>query len=775
MGRYTTRDKEFWAEGSGLMPIRLAPAEGKPRYILLDGGVYDFCLDLAGEEMSASEYFSAAWSSDVKNYIAVKGDDAIIHNWSRYTSEKVKLSVLQDKMTSFLRILNSTSYRTSDDVTPFILGLFSQLRNLTLERREPVEALNLLFKLLISIREKDLSQETCDRWKILNVQEPHGFDALLESIRRGVRNITPNLDYILRHGSGPLFETAHREALYFDPQFNLFGEISSKLGYANQPKYSGVHYTPRYLVRSIVENALNSIKLEERPSLTILDPACGSGAFLQEVLKQLREKEYTGRITLKGFDISQMAKQTAYFLLSYESCSQWRGQIDIDIRQQNSLIADWGLNDIILMNPPFLSSELIKDSDTKEQVNNILADLQMKKRPNMAAAFLYKAVQSLNNDGVLGAVLPTSLLLQEQYDPLRESIRAQITLESVAQLGNFVFSEALTDTGFVIGKKSLTEGYTPLNIWCSNREQSAFEAMKGWRKMKYDNTAQRIGDHYNIYTPSHFPLVKSSWKVVPMEDDLLLRKITGKLLNGDLKELSRIFDVRQGVIKGNRELFEIDVEAYSQLPKIEKTLFRPIASSQTISSGHVRLSSYLWFPYHKMGLAIKSEKDFSERYPISFEWLFPHKTALLTRSGVNNWWELTRPRIEVFSSKETLLCSKRSGASHSFAIAPAGYVVEEGNVYLFKNSRYTEEDKYFYLAYFSSSVFQRMLSIYARPLKAGYDLGKVQIKDIPILDVSTENIRMSNAYRELVILGREYAEGYTARRDQFDKYVLSFY
>lgn len=775
MTRYSATNKEFWAAGSGQMPIRLAPVEDKPRYILLDGGVYDFCLDLAGEEMSASDYYSAAWSSDVKNYIAVKNEDAIIYNWSRSTSEKVKLSVLQDKMTSFLRILNSTSYRTSDDVTPFILGLFSQLRNLTLERREPIEALNLLFKLLISLCEEDLSQATCNRWGILNIHEPQGFDALLESIRRGVRNITPNLDFILRHGSGPLFETAHREALYFDPQFNLFGEISSKLGYAIQPKYSGVHYTPRYLVRSIVENALNNIRLGEKPSLTILDPACGSGAFLQEVLKQLREQDYPGKITLKGFDVSQMAEQTAHFLLSYENRSQWASQIEIDIHQQDSLTADWGKNDIILMNPPFLSSELIKDTDTKEHVNNILADLQMKKRPNLAAAFLYKAVQSLNKEGVLGAVLPTSILFQEQYDHLREAIWEQMTMQTVAQLGNFVFSEALADTGFIIGKKNRTEGYTPLNIWCSNRDQSAFEAMKGWRKMQYDNTTQRISEHYNIYTPSHFPMVKSSWKVLPKEDDLFLQKITAKLANGDLKELSRIFDVRQGVIKGNRELFEIDVDAYNQLPKSEKSLYRPIASSQTISSGHVRLFSYLWYPYHKMGLSIQSEEKFGDCYPQSFAWLSNHKTTLLTRTGVNNWWELTRPRTEVFNRKETLLCSKRSGASHSFAIAPAGYVVEEGNVYLFKNSYYTEEDKYFYLAYFSSSVFQRMLSIYARPLKAGYDLGKVQIKDIPILDVSAENIRMSNAYQELVILGREYAEGYTARRDQFDKYVLSFY
>ena len=197
---HRVNETQFWAEGSGLLPIRLSPVNDKAQYILLDGGLYDFCLDLTGEDSNTANYYSAAWSSDVKNYISVHADKATVYNWSRQRPESVPLAVLQDKFQAFLKILNSTSYRTSDDVTPFILGLFAQLRNLTLERREPVDALNLLFKLLISLEEDDLSQATCDRWEINNVVEPNGFDALRESIRMGVRQIKPELDYILRHG-----------------------------------------------------------------------------------------------------------------------------------------------------------------------------------------------------------------------------------------------------------------------------------------------------------------------------------------------------------------------------------------------------------------------------------------------------------------------------------------------------------------------------------------------------------------------------------------------
>ena len=767
------KNKEFWAEGTGLLPIHLMPNDQKQRYILLDGGRYDFCLDLTGEESDVSRYYSDAWSSDVKNYIVIKDENAIVYNWSRQKAESVKLRNIKDKFKSFLNILNSTNYYTSEDITPFILGLFAQLRNLTRERQEPLEALNLLFKLLVSLEEDNLSQLVCEKWGIANVNEPIGFEALHESIRQGVRGISPNLDFILRHGSGPLFETAHRETLYFDSQFDLFGGISSQLYYASQAKYSGIHYTPRYLVRSIVENAIKGLNLNS-PMLTILDPACGSGAFLQEVLKQLREKNFSGDLVLKGFDISPMATQTTKFLLEYENRTLWNNKLRVIVEHKDSLFENWGQNDLILMNPPFLSYELIKDSETKEQINIILQDVQMKKRPNEAAAFFYKAILSLTNQGVVGAVLPSSILIQEQYLRLREIVRQQVKLETVAQLGNFVFQDALADTTFIIAKKQTMSQYTPLTIWCSNHEKSAYEAMKGWRKMQYDNSLQRIEDNYNIYTPLQFPLIRNSWKILPQSDDQLIRDISWRTCSGNLKAIHDIFAVRQGVIKGNRNLFEVEESDYENIPKMEKRFFRQIASSQTIEKGYVKEGRYIWYPYSQFGLLIKTEEDL-KKYEWSYNWLKDYKEILTSRKGVNQWWELTRPRVELFVRKERLLCSKRSGGSHSFAIAQEGCVIEEGNVFMFKNSKYCEEDKYFYLAFFSSSTFQRLLSIFARPIKAGYDMGNVQIKDIPIVDVSQDGFRESKAYKELVRLGMAYAEGYIFNQDLFDEYVSSFY
>ena len=768
------QDKRDWAIDSGLMPMHLAPHNEGERYIMLDGGYYEFCLDLDAEGGTESDYNSYAWSSDVKNYIRVAGNDVTVYNWKSHRSDTMKLALIEQKFNQFLKIINSTSINSSDDVTPFLLGLFAQLRNLTQETKQPKEAMNLLFKLLVSIEEEHLDAEVCRRWSISDTVLPNGFDMLVESIRKGALQIKPNLDFILRHGSGKLFEVAHRTALSFNPQWDLFGGISTEVVLADSSSYSCLHYTPRYLVRSIVENSLKQLN-KELEKIRIFDPACGSGAFLQEALKQLKELNFQGKIEVIAFDNSEMAVSTTKFLLSYEQRKQWdERQMTYQVTVHDSVVTDWPECDLLLMNPPYIAMELIKDSETKDAVWETLKDLNMKKRPNMAAAFLYKAVKALGANGILGTVLPSSLLLLEQYQSLREAIRSMCDLNIIAKLGNFAFSDALTDASIVIAKRQDPTLSIPLTLWCKNQDGAPFNAIRGLRKMQYDNLTSRIEDDYNIYTPSRFPVVGETWNTIPMKDDRLVQQLKVRVGTGDLRPLSEVFAVKQGIITGIRDIFEISDIQYDSIPEKEKKLFRNIASSLTIEDGQIRKDSYLWYPYNKKGLIIETE-DQLRQYEWSYNWLGPHKPELLNRNGIRNWWEPTRPRTWQFEPAMRL-CSKRFGNSSSFAIASPDFVIKDGNAFLFNSENAVKSDYYFYLAYFSSSTFEHLLSIYARTLMKGYDLGNRNIKDIPIVDV-TENtgIRTTYAYQKLVELAEMYSEGFPIKKEKFGYLVDSFY
>src|SRR5690606_17298496 len=197
---------------------------------------------------------------------------------------------------------------------------FRQLRNITFEKQDSSETINLLFTLLVSL-EEDISNIDYDKWNISNSKIPDRFDYFVELINQGVRNIKPNLDLILRHTAGVLFQEAHREVIYFNPQRDLFGGVSNKLETKNDA-YSSIHYTPQYIARTIVENVLKSLDFNN-PEINILDPSCGSSEFLIEILKQLKNIGYVGKITIKGFDSSDSAIRTSNFLLGYENRKQW--------------------------------------------------------------------------------------------------------------------------------------------------------------------------------------------------------------------------------------------------------------------------------------------------------------------------------------------------------------------------------------------------------------------------------------------------------------------
>jgi len=768
-------NKMTWAQSEGLLPIKLDPLTGVEKYIMLNGGLHDFCLDFTNEEISKDASFSAAWSSNTKNYISIQKKDIHVFNWALDSHSKLPIDIVQKKFDQFISIIQQNTYRTDEDITPFVLNYFRQMRNLTCESHEPVEALGLLYKLLISLNQ-DIDTIDCQKWAIPDVNLPSQFEEFVNSFKAGVRGIMPNLDYILRHCSGPIFQEAHREVAFFYPQRDLFGGISSILSFAtSRDAYTSIHYTPQYIARSIVENVLHQLDLS-KPFLRILDPACGSGAFLVEVLKQLKELNYTGKVCIDGLDNSQSAVNTTRFLLKYEQTRLWSDSLEFQIlKVEDSLQCEWRRDyDVVLMNPPFLSWELLKDPKQREAVESVLSDVILKRRPNQAAAFFYQAIKSLGENGVIGTILPSSILLFEQYNDLRNRILDEISLCTVARLGNYVFEDALTDVSFIIGKNSMSQVLPPKAIWCKNEKGAAYDALKGWRKSNFSQSSYASSNNYSIHRPAVFPIIKSSWNIIPMKEEELLAKLTTWNSIGKLHPIGQIFSISQGLLSGRKNIFDITKHEYEQLSELEKRFYRPLIYPGSINQGQIITEKYIWFPYDRSGLIIQSEEELKE---LDFSWnhLYPYKNELISRKSVKNWWELTRPRTWQFENHFRLY-SHRFGNHNSFGIGiREDYVIEDGNAFTLNEKKYNSEDYFFYLSLFSSKLFERLLSIYSKRIMSGYDLGKIQIQDIPIVDVNSHEARMLPQYKQLVKIGRLLTMGESYMSDLIDESLNVFY
>ncbi len=280
---------------------------------------------------------------------------------------------------------------------------------------------------------------------------------------------------------------------------------------------------------------------------------------------------------------------------------------------------------------------------------------------------------------------------------------------------------------------------------------------------------------FSIYTPQYFPIVNNSWKLISFAESEFIKELSIYHKAGKLSTIGDIFNVLQGALLGVKNIFKITSDEYELLKETDKKLFRPILTNSSIKLGKLLITEYNWFPYNKDGLIFKNEDeliglDFYTTY------LLPNKNILEKRKGINQWWTLTRPRNWQFN-KESRLYSNRFGNSNSFAFDKEGNcIIEEGNAFILKKA-FANNDYYFYLACFSSNIFDALLSIYSKQLAGGkwYDLGNKNIKNIPFPNINNDNLKESGVYLKLVELGNELESGNSFVKPVIDDILKSYF
>lgn len=751
---------KIWKKNFGLLPIHLSLAENdRNNYILLNGGHGDFCFSNNFQDLSAEEYFSKAWSSNTKNFVALKDDKVHLFNWKLNEIDEIDKNLVTSNFDKFYKYLLKNSFSSNSDVVPFLIDIFKQFRHHTGESQNASEALSILFNLLANLEDDVIDT---DKWGLNTVHKPINYDMHLDRLKNGIGRSKPILDLILRHSSGILFQEAQKEAIFFKSQLNLFGDFDNDY-ITKKNLYTSVHYTPPFLSRSIVENVLNKLNLENKTELKIIDPACGSGEFLIEVLKQLKELNYVGKVYITGWDSSESAIYTSNFLLQYEKRTIWNDNLVFTLRHvYDSLLEVWSNDyDLILMNPPFISWEQMNQS-AREATNSVfeIADLGKLTRPNLASAFFYKAINSLNPNGVIGCVIPSSLLTLDSYKKLRDVSREIITIDLIGKLGNFIFDDALTDVSIIIGHKP-KEDSNPFMLWVKNEKGKVHEALRDLRKMQTEEQQTVDEKYYSIYKPLEFPITKENWKVISINENKMIKSFRALIASEKLVTLSKLFTVKQGIRTGSNNIFKLTDDKFKQLPDTEKNYFRHTIDNSSIEKGIIYDNLYVWYPYDKNGLIILSEEELSKKVPVYYSMLLEEKQKLQSRTSISSekWWALSRHRAWQIEKTKKII-STEFGSSKSFAVDIEGkYNIERGYAWIPKKS-FSNDDYYFYLAVFSSSFFDKLLSIYSKQLAGAnnyYDLGNKYTKDIPIPNIFNEKIKSSNAYIRLKDIGHDIA------------------
>jgi len=310
-------------------------------------------------------------------------------------------------------------------------------------------------------------------------------------------------------------------------------------------KKDGVFYTPSYITKYIVENTIGKLcnekkeelgikdsafskakktakdkdelnkKLEEYKewllSLKILDPACGSGAFLNAALKQLKIEHtlidyYRAKIygdtmifqfvendilekNIFGVDINDESVEIAKLSLWLHTAQKNRKltTLNNNIKCGNSLIDDsevagekafnWqkefpevfenGGFDVVIGNPPYVNMANIQNENERKFYQNNYKTV--KNKCDLYSIFTEKAKNLLKQNGLFGFIFPNSWLGTESFSLLREFLAREVKVSKMVELPEKVFVDATVKTMLCFYEKKTPTEKDEIEIYkCDN-------------------------------------------------------------------------------------------------------------------------------------------------------------------------------------------------------------------------------------------------------------------------------------------------------------------
>lgn len=688
------KDGELWRSQFGLLPVPLfRDTEQEQPLVLFNGGRGNFCIDWGCYQLG-DDTRSFTWSSNISHYIVANENAFEVQRWDqpRTTIERYKFGSVAENFEKFHQYLEKTPPRQDLSVVSHVIRTFRRLRAILGSQASGDDALRAFLYLLGSIADQSArGQLDLQRWRlsgdaeaVANLIRSNDWDKLIEEVRLGrpMQGLTPRIDLLLRHASGQLFQDAHYEAIFINPgQLTFDGFVPAPVAVGAKAKGIGIHFTPPALARAVAEEVLNSADFSRE--LSVFDPACGSGEFLREILRQLKIRHYRGRVKLLGWDISASACEMANFTLAWES-QDALGDVTVEIRNIDSLLPEnqWPTDlNIVIMNPPFVSWQDMS-SDQKANLISALGEIR-EKRSDLSQAFIWKAIGSLHKNGILGTIVPASFFTNESAIRLRSQLKEEMTPVLLARLGSHqLFSSAIVDTAIYVAKKDPDHPQSAVALWADHRMQSNSAGLRALRKVRAEHNIASypvIGDGFSVYLDNNLGR-DTNWSPRPYESTKLAQNVA------KLPQVKNFFEVKQGVRTGHNKAFIITKAELYSLPEPERAYFRPCVVNDSIKCGYLVDDYFVFYPYGNKTIA--SEQQLQEVLPVySQMYLIPAKPRLLERPRVNpeRWWGLSEHRAWQVSDKPKLI-STYFGGKGSFAWDNRGiFVVVQGYAWIPKN------------------------------------------------------------------------------------------
>jgi adenine-specific DNA-methyltransferase len=412
-------------------------------------------------------------------------------------------------------------------------------------------------------------------------------------------------------------------------------------------KLTGQIYTPQSIVKKILDNVdYQGVKILGK---TIIDPACGDGQFLLEIVKRIIQSSDKANLAqnlscVYGWDIDEQAIEKCIEnlnqLIDNEGLTiDWNIKaIDWKIVAENALKKikrDLFHNptpqefDFVVGNPPYIRIQHLALEDRKyiQQYYNFCKSGST----DIYIAFFELCLDLLNEKGVCGLITPNTFLYTETAKAMRSHFAQnhqvkQITL--LRQITNYgtiqLFDNATTYSAITIFSKQSNDSFV---------YEQAINKEKIERREIY---AEEIAN-------------KPIWQLSIKEN---------QVTNG--KRLGEICSIHVGITTlcdkayiftnptAGRHYFTVYSKLLGKNIKLETAILKPIIKGSTYKNGDL-IKEYILFPYQKAKngkYQIIPEVDLEAKYPNAYEYLKSIKSELDKRdNGIPNtiaWYAFGR-------------------------------------------------------------------------------------------------------------------------------------
>lgn len=665
------------------------------------------------------------------------------------------------------------------------------------------------------LQKMDVEQSLYERYKIyfnyLNTgRTPDGDTPEIFAYNGGLFKPDPILD-MLKIDSDLLHKHTKKLATYdfesqvdvnilghiFENSLNEIESVNAEIEGADfdkqksKRKKDGVFYTPKYITKYIVENTVGKFCNEKKSELgfreeeyykgrkrrqkstlegllkiledyrawllklTICDPACGSGAFLNQALDFLiKEHRYIDEMhgkllggsfrfpgientilenNIYGVDINEESVEIARLSLWLRTAKPHRKLNDLssNIKCGNSLIDDkkvagnkafnWekefpeifknGGFDVVIGNPPYLRVQGLRENFSKESQFYEMNYQSATGRFDVYVLFMERAFQLIRKDGVVSFILPHKFLVSGFGSGIRTFLKDRKAVNSILLFGSeMVFSDASI--------------YTCVIVLSHNNSDIRFKEID----------PNQIFEPFNYELANYDLLTSDKWQLQNKTVDQFFNK-----LNSQPWTVKDVFSaIRAGVDTGTDEIFLIQGNfkgdlfyGYSdRLNKeviLEKEIVKPLLKGGNAKRfAPINNDFHVIYPHYeddKNKTCAYEEKYLAQEFPKTYDYLLQFKDELIKKkihkkTNKKCWYSLHRSR-EVSIFEQVKIVTPETSLGGNFTLDYNNFYHNTQVYSLILNSDIKEGYK-FWLGILNSSVFWFYLQQTGAVLRGGY-------------------------------------------------------